>query len=151
MVIQRQGIRQVDFSLIAVVLIICAGGVLAIKSAKHADAHAMEYISKQLVGIVVGFAAMLWLAFHEYEAVLKRFARSLYVVNLVLLTVVALKGHASHGAARWISIGHFQIQPSEFAKLILITTLSLYLYDNLETIRTWPTVLKSFAHVAVPM
>jgi rod shape determining protein RodA len=151
MVIQRQGVRQVDFSVIAVVLLICFGGVIAIKSAKHADVHAMQYVGKQIAGIVVGFAAMLWLAMHEYETLLKRFARTLYYVNLGLLAVVLKGGHASHGAARWIEIGHIEIQPSEFAKLILITTLSFYLADNLATITTWRTVIKSLGHIAIPV
>jgi len=151
MVIQRQGVRQVDYSVIAIVLLICFCGLFAIKSATHMSPHPMQFVGKQLVGIVLGGAAMLWLAMHEYETLLKRFARSLYIVNLVLLAIVILKGHASHGAARWIQLGPFQLQPSEFAKLILISTLSFYLVGHIETIRTWPTVLKSFAHVAIPM
>lgn len=150
MVIQRQGVRQVDYSVIAIVLLICFCGLFAIKSATHTSPHPMQFVGKQLLGIALGTVAMLWLAMHEYETLLKRFARSLYIVNLVLLTIV-LKGHFSHGASRWIALGPIQVQPSEFAKIILISTLSFYLVGSIETIRTWPTVLKSFAHVAVPM
>lgn len=150
MVIQKQGVRQVDYSVIAIVLVICFCGLFAIKSATHTATHPMQFVGKQIVGVIIGAAAMLWLAMHEYETLLKRFARSLYIINLVLLVIV-LKGHSSHGAARWIALGPFELQPSEFAKLILIATLSFYLVDNLDTIRTWPTVLKAFAHVAVPM
>jgi rod shape determining protein RodA len=151
MVIQRQGMRQVDIPMIAVVLLISFGGVLAIKSAKHADVHAIQFVGKQIAGIVIGFLAMLWLAMHEYETLLKRFARTHYYVNLALLAIVLKGGHSSHGAARWIEIGHIEIQPSEFAKLILITTLSFYLADNLPTITTWRTVLKSLGHIAIPV
>lgn len=153
MVIQRQGVRQVDYAVIAIVLFICLGGLFAIKSATHTAPHPMQFVGKQLVGVAIGLFAMLWLAMHEYETLLKRFARPLYIVNLLLLGVVLAPHfhHASHGAARWISVGPLEIQPSEFAKIILISTLSFYLVDNLETIQTWPTVLKSFAHIAVPM
>ncbi len=129
---------------------ICVGGVLAIKSASHADVHAAPDTGKQILGIVVGFIAMIGLALVDYEAVVRRYARGLYAVNLLLLVLV-LKGHSSHGAARWISIGHFELQPSEFAKVILICTLALSVAMNLDTIAEWRTVAKSLLHMAVPV
>lgn len=147
---RQQGIRQIDFSIVAVVLVICISGVFAIRSAVHTDPSA-SYVNKQIFGLIVGFSAMLWLAMQEYESLLKKFAKYVYYLNLLLLIVVLARGHSSHGAARWIPLGPVQIQPSEFAKIILIGTLSLYLYDRLDTIRTWPTVIKSFIHVAIPM
>jgi rod shape determining protein RodA len=151
MVVQKQGIRQLDFSLFATVLIICIAGIFAIKSAKHTDLHAIDYVRKQAVGVILGCGAMIGLALSEYDTLLKRFARYLYPLNLFLLLVVLRMGHASHGAQRWISIGPLQLQPSEFAKIILIGTLALYLSENIESIKTWPTVLKAFAHVGIPM
>jgi rod shape determining protein RodA len=82
---------------------------------------------------------------------LKRFAGPLYTLNLAALVLVRFVGHTSHGAARWISLGPVQIQPSEFAKVILIGTLALFLVKHSETIRTWPTVLHSLLHIGVPM
>lgn len=151
MVTQRFGLRQIDFTAVVIVLVICCGGVMAIKSADHLSAHPMAEAGKQIAGIVVGLAVMLCVGLSDYERILSRSMRPLYVVNLLLLAIVAVKGHASHGAARWISIGRFELQPSEFAKIILIATLSLYLYDHIDTVATWPTLLKSLAHIGIPM
>ncbi len=148
---QRYGLRQLDWSILLSVLVISIGGVLAIKSAKHTDLHAMDFVRKQAFGIVVGLVALLAVALSDYSLLLKRYARYLYPLNLVALLIVLKVGHNSHGASRWISLGPIQLQPSEFAKIILIGTLALYLANNIETIREWPTVLKSFAHIAVPM
>ena len=149
--IQKEGLRRLDWAIIGAVLLICVGGVFAIKSAKHVDPHALDFVRKQAVGIVLGGAALLGLALSDYQRLLKRYARYLYPLNLVALLVVLKVGHNSHGAARWISLGPIQIQPSEFAKVILICTLALFLVKNAETIRTWPTLLLSFAHIGVPM
>ena len=49
-----------------------------------------------------------------------------YAIILVLLAVVLVEGKTSRGAQRWIPIGPFAFQPSEFAKLILILVLAHY-------------------------
>jgi rod shape determining protein RodA len=45
---------------------------------------------------------------------------------LILLAVVLITGKTSRGAQRWIPIGPFAFQPSEFAKLVLILVLASY-------------------------
>ena len=149
----REGLRQVDWATVGVVALICVAGVLAIKSARHADLHPLDLVRRQAVGVALGLGVMLGLAVSDYALVLKRVARYLYPVNLVLLTVVLVGhiGHASHGAQRWISLGPVQLQPSEFAKILLICTLALFLVRHGETIGTWPTLLHSLGHIGVPM
>ncbi|BDI32135.1 rod shape-determining protein RodA [Capsulimonas corticalis] len=152
MTVHKQGFRQLDFGLFAAVLLICCGGLLSIKSAVHNDPHGMDFFRKQIIGIVLGSSIILFLATREYETLLRRFARYIYPLNILLLAAVLMHiGHASHGAQRWIALGPFQLQPSEFAKIILIGTLSLYLAENIETIREWRTVLRSFGHILIPM
>lgn len=153
MVAQKQGLKQIDFALVVAVLLISIGGVFAIKSALHGDVHSMGNVRKQAVGIGVGLVCMTWLALQEYETLLKRVARFLYPFNLVMLLAVlkAPGHHASHGAARWIGVAGIQIQPSEFAKLILIGTLSLYLANNQDTIRTPRTFFGSLVHIGIPV
>ena len=149
--VQKEGMRQLDWAVIGAVLLICVGGVFAIHSAKHLDPGALGYVRKQALGVIVGGAALLALALTDYERLWKRFAGPLYALNLAALALVKFTGHSSHGAARWIALGPVQLQPSEFAKVILIGTLALFLVKHAETIRTWPTVLRSLLHIGVPM
>ena len=154
MIVQKQGLRQLDWVIAGSVLLICVGGVLAIKSASHLNLHPLDFVRKQIVGVLLGGCAMIALARADYEVLLKRFARYLYPINLVLLLIVLnhhFGGHESHGATRWISLGPFQLQPSEFAKVILICTLALFLSTHVETIGEPRTLLKSLVHVGVPM
>jgi len=151
MIAQKQGLRQLDWAILGSALLICLGGLLAIKSARHLDLHPLDLVHKQMVGVLLGGAAAVALARSDYEILLKRYARYLYPLNLFLLLVVRFLGHSSHGAARWIPLGPVQIQPSEFAKIILIGTLALFLTRHSETVGEWPTVLKSLVHIGVPM
>ena len=139
--------------MLAAVLLLSLGGLFAIKSATHTYPKPLDFVRKEGAGLVLGGAVLLALALSDYETLLKRYARFLYPVNLLLLAVVDFThfGHASHGAQRWIPLGPFQFQPSEFAKVILICTLALTLTRYGEAVRTWPGLLKSLAHIGVPM
>lgn len=147
MIVQKPGMRQIDWPMLAAVFLLCLCGLFAIKGASHNN----DFVRKESIGLVIGGAVLLALAFADYETLLKRYARYLYPLNLFLLLVVRKLGHASHGAQRWIPLGPFQVQPSEFAKIILICTLALTLTRYGDTIRTWPGLLRSLAHIGVPM
>ena len=153
MIVQKQGLRQLDWVIVGSALLICVGGILAIKSARHLDLHPLDMVRKQIVGVLLGGGAMIALARSDYEVLLKRYARYLYPLNIVLLLAVLNNhfNHASHGASRWISLGPFQLQPSEFAKVILICTLAVYLTQQGEAIAEWQTLLKSLVHIGIPM
>ena len=58
---------------------------------------------------------------------LKTFASPLYLVQLGLLVTTLAIGHGVGGAARWISIGPFDFQFSELAKILMIVVLANYL------------------------
>ncbi|MDO8498834.1 MAG: FtsW/RodA/SpoVE family cell cycle protein [bacterium] len=65
----------------------------------------------------------------------------LYGAVLVLLIIVFLLGVETRGSLRWIPLGVFQLQPSEFAKPVLILLLSYFWSRNLPT---WKNIGKSF-------
>lgn len=69
------------------------------------------------------------------------------ITNLSLLAVIFV-GTTALGAQRWISIGGFNIQPSEFAKLGVIITLAAML--EARTATSLPVVVQTLAVTAVP-
>jgi len=158
MIVPKQSLRQLDWAILGSVLLLCLGGILAINSARHLDLHPFDLGRKQAAGVLLGGAVMIALALCDYEVVLKRYAPYLYPLNLLLLLLVLthFAGHEAKGASRWIPLGPkshplIQIQPSEFAKIILICTLALYLTRQSEMVGEWKIVLKSLAHIGVPM
>jgi len=74
------------------------------------------------------------------------FAYILFGLSIMLLLLALAKGSSAKGAERWIAIGGFKLQPSEFAKIGLLLALARYLSDHdlsLEKISTFimPAVL----------
>ena len=60
----------------------------------------------------------------------ERFGYALYAFGIVLLMLVFILGRDIRGSSRWIYIGSFSLQPSEFMKLFLIIALAKYLHDD---------------------
>src|SRR6204780_1550614 len=76
---------------------------------------------KQLLGAAVGLPLM-WVAARSKPRLLRAFAYPLLAVAVVGLGLTLIRGVAvsQYGAARWITIGGQQFQPSEIAKLALV-------------------------------
>src|ERR1700733_2098574 len=76
--------------------------------------------SKQLLGAAIGLP-VLWLAARPSPRVFRAFAYPLLAVSVVGLALTMIRGIgvSEGGAARWIEVGGWQIQPSELAKLAL--------------------------------
>jgi rod shape determining protein RodA len=59
-----------------------------------------------------------------------RWSYLFYLVALVLLVLVEVKGTVGMGAQRWISLGFFQLQPSEVMKVALVLALARYFHGG---------------------
>lgn len=64
--------------------------------------------------------------YRHYE----RFGYALYAIGVVLLILVFILGREVRGSSRWIYLGSFSFQPSEFMKLFLIVALAKYLHND---------------------
>ncbi len=125
-VLDNRQFDSFDWRFVAVICAILAVGVLSIYSVTYAQSGGgLPLYGKQLLWILIGcvaFAIMLLFDYHQ----ISRVSYTLYVIVLALLVVVLITGKTSRGAQRWIPIGPFAFQPSEFAKLILILVLANY-------------------------
>ena len=83
---------------------------------------------------------------------LTRFALVFYWANIVFLLGVLIPGIGSmrYGARRWIDLGFFQFQPSEFAKLALILALAHYLSRPRDELRDIRVFLNALAMIVLP-
>lgn len=119
-----------EWRFIAVILAILSIGVLSIYSATYTQpSNGLPLYLKQVVWIAIGAGAFLVMFTFDYHKI-ARLAYPIYAVVLVLLVVVLVMGKTSRGAQRWIPMGPFAFQPSEFAKLVLILVLACYYSDS---------------------
>ncbi len=105
-------------------------GVVNLYSATSVSKDALREIYVQQVYWLVfgGIIATLVAAidYRHYE----RLGYLLYGVGVVLLVLVFILGRDIRGSSRWINIGSFSFQPSEFMKVFLIIALAKYLHDD---------------------
>jgi cell division protein FtsW len=91
-----------------------------------------QYIQKQLIGVVVA-ALLCWMASRLNLDYLRNYAWWIGGVLLVLLVLVLIPHIGSEpvkGSRRWLGVGNFKLQVSEFAKFGLIFCLAHYLALN---------------------
>lgn len=136
-----------DLLFLAAVVLLAAYGLLFVYSASCYNAEvqyndALFFFRKQLVGFVLGLAAMIGVAFIPYEK-LKKLGIPALILSLVLLALVFVPGlgKTNYGATRWIGFGSFTIQPSEIAKYGFVLFTAGYFAKNPARMRTFKGVL----------
>lgn len=108
------------------------------------------FVKKQLVNILVGLLGLIIVLTVDYER-LKRYHVFFYVLNIALLTYVIFFGQEVKGAQRWINLGFFPLQPSEFAKVFTIITLAYYLSKREGKLNRWQDFVPPFLIAGVPL
>ena len=122
----NRSIDTLEWSLVGVILSILFVGIISIYSVSSGNSMtAFPVYLKQSVWILVGLFAFWVIGSMDYHK-LARLSIVLYVIGLTLLISVFLIGKSSRGAQRWIPLGPFAFQPSEFIKLPLILSLASY-------------------------
>ena len=91
-------------------------------------ANPMYFVDRQAIYFGIGIAVALVLAHLDYSR-LRNFKYGLYGV-MIALNLVVLGMPKVQGAARWIPLPFFQLQPSEFGKVLLIVSLSAFVVDR---------------------
>ena len=107
---------------------------------------------RQFVWYIVGAGAGAAACVADYR-ILARWAMVLYWASMLPLAAVLLPGiGTTHGwgAMRWIDLGVFQFQPSEFAKLAFILAEAHFLSRPADELRLPSIFFKSLALLAVP-
>ena len=85
---------------------------------------------KQIIYFVGGCLLATGIVFLKIDW-LKRLTVPLYAASLVLLCVVLFfAGDVVKGAGRWIDLGFIKLQPSEFAKIAYLLTISYWLSNH---------------------
>lgn len=142
---------HLDWWILLVTLAVGAMGVVCIYSAGYRgpDQPASLLWQRQLVWLGLGLAALLVVARLDYRW-LCRWGWVFYAASIALLVATMLAGLVAFGARRWIMIGPFQVQPSEFAKLGLILALAGWLGDKGRDPNHWSTVAVGLAFMLVP-
>ena len=123
--------------LIVLVMLIGAGLVLLYSTSAYNGQNKFQdayyYVKKQGAATVLGVIGMLIVAKIDYHKWIP-FANLGYLVSIILSVLVMLVGEEYNGSKRWLALGPFSFQPSEFAKVALILFLADLVTKNVKTI-----------------
>lgn len=140
--------RFYNYRLMAYMLALSVIGVIMVISASNHDA---SVVTKQMIGVMAGFALAVGISLLDYHRILNLYAVN-YAGCIIILAAVLMIGHHVNGATRWIDIpGIGRLQPSEFVKIGLIAFFSWYFNKYQERIDRLPILLLAAFLFAVPV
>lgn len=138
-------LRNYNFKLFFLLIVISSMGVIFVNGA---DA---SYTKKHIFGLGCSIIIMIFVSLIDYNTICK-FWWVLYGFNCVTLILVKLIGLEVNGARRWFKIPGFgTIQPSEFAKIIMIICVAIFLEQHKDNLNTLKTLVKLAILCAVPI
>lgn len=116
--------KKMDYPFTAIVLVIVLIGLVMVYSTSSFRGNelfgdSLYFAKRQLVFAVAAIIIAYYISKADYRRIAE-YSKLILIVSMILLLLVYVIGTASHGSARWINIGPFGFQPSEFAKLAII-------------------------------
>jgi rod shape determining protein RodA len=145
-VFDLNALRQLDWLLVAAMVLVIAVGIVVISSAAST-----ETAKKQAVFAVAGLFVFAFLACFDYHW-FRKASVWVYAAALVLLVAVLIVGTGPRGAKRWFPLPlGFRFQPSEFAKLACVFIVGYGLDRFRAYNESIPYTLAPLVLVLVPM
>ena len=139
---------ELDWYLLVMVILLSSTGLLAIYSIEaHHDASS-HYLLRQSIWVFLG-VGLFFTAFFIPRKLVHNAAYMAYGVGIVLL-LIPIVFSSGGSVSRWISIGSFGIQPSEFMKIFLLVALARYFADHKRKLSSVKELMTPFALTIIP-
>ncbi len=144
--------ENLDFTLLFAVMFLCFYGLLILYSSTRLAVTAGNdpyfFVKKQFLWALVGFLFLIIITFIDYHELMGH-SKVIYFGAIILLILVIISGRSTYGATRWLAIGPFDFQPSEFAKIALIAFLTDFLAKNKPKLDNFFYYLLPFAYTGL--
>jgi rod shape determining protein RodA len=144
-------VRRLDWILLAATGGLVAYGLWAIGGITRHDVagNANYYVVRQGIYAALGTVALVIAVFVDPEYY-RRYRKPIYAGTVGLMAIVLLAGAVTRGSKRWLNLGFFKFQPSEFGKLLIVLFLAGLLADRAKRIGDGRTVLAAIGFAAGP-
>ena len=145
-------VRRLDWWLLGATAALLAFGLWAIGgiTAHDIPGNANYYLVRQGIYAAVGCAGFVALLFVEPQ-IYRRYKRWIFGCTAGLMLLVLLGGTVSRHSRRWLDIGFFRFQPSEFGKLLFVLFLAGFLADRAKRLGEPRTVLEAIGLGCLPI
>ncbi len=139
---------ELNITLLVCTMLLILIGLVAIYSATFSGIK--FYFIKQLIWYFLGLIFMFIIFNINYNLIIQA-ANYFYILFILILIIVLVLGKEIMGAQRWLKLGWFQIQPSEFMKIIIPITIIRFILIKQNKAFTTANLLKIFFIVFLPM
>ena len=147
---------RIDWLLLASTTLLMSIGVVFIFSATMVDSAEAakpllnQFHVKQIIWAVGGVLTGAILCLVDYRTLSRWSLVAFWFANFLLILVLLI-GATIWGAKRWINLGLFNLQPSEFAKLAFIFAFAHFLSRPLEELRMRSVFIKCLGMILIPV
>ena len=145
-------LRGVDWILLAGVAGLVGVGLWGIAGVTKFDVPGQPhyFLDKQILYAATGAVLLVTTLLIDPD-LYRHYWKIIWGGTVGLIAVVFIGGHAAHGSTRWISLGAFTFQPSEFGKLLFVLALAGFLAERQRLVGSWGTTLKLLGFGIVPV
>jgi rod shape determining protein RodA len=145
-------VRSIDWILLAGVAALVAVGLWGVAGFTKFDIpnDPSYFLNRQILYACVGAVALVAASLIDPD-LYRRYWRAIFAGTCVVIMFVLLIGHAAHGSTRWISLGFFTFQPSEFGKLLFVVALAGMLSERQRDLSQWGSTLQVVGLGLVPV
>lgn len=140
-----------DYTLLAALGLLVIMGLVLLYSTSAYNGEvkfhdSLYYLKKQMFATGLGILCMFFVAGMDYH-LWSHVAYLGYLAAVLLSLAVLFVGEEYNGSKRWLSLGPFSFQPSEFAKVAVILFLATIVTKNIKSIGKMRTMAKVMAAI----
>ena len=147
-------ISKLDKPLLIVTIIFFIFGLIMILSASSMESYMRynyspyHYFFRQFIFLGVGLIVFLFMIIFPTKNY-KKLDKVLLGIIILSLVGLIFYGHVANQAVSWYKIGPFAIQPSEFAKILIIIYLAVYYSKNKDKLDNQWNIIKPMIFIII--
>jgi rod shape determining protein RodA len=145
-------VRRLDWILIGTVAALVAYGLWAIAGITHHDVAGDQryYLTRQVAFVVIGTLGLLIATLIDADHYRTRW-RVIFGSTAFVIAIVYFQGAAIRGSKRWLDLGFFRFQPSEFGKVLFVLALAGFLAERSRRLHEVRTTLTALGLASIPI
>lgn len=146
-ILDKKLLKNIDIGVIISVILLFAGGLVAISSATGVPrGGSLTHIKIQSAAFILGIIAIIVILFFDYNT-FGDMSRIIYAVCILLLISVLIFGKEVKGSKSWFDLGPVNFQPSEVVKIGFILSFAKFLEKREGTLNTIKGLIPVIAYI----